>query len=169
MSYASILAAQRQNYMNLSLIGWSHLGSLIVKNLRQPWLMQRRRNKCIVAKVDIERNSLALPTFKTADRAEMRDYRFSLPRLFPYLPSDHRATVVVHYNKDSGSGLRKKYLNIILLEPIVITNCICIRLKNISSLGICLLPSSIWNVYFSPSCKNWACQLPRGSGQLMRN
>ena len=27
-------------------------------------LMQRRRNKCIVAKVDIERNSLALPTFK---------------------------------------------------------------------------------------------------------
>ena len=73
-------------------------------------LMQRRRNKCIVAKVDIERNSLALPTFKTADRAEMRDYRFSLPRLFPYLPSDHRATVVVHYNKDSGSGLRKKIL-----------------------------------------------------------
>ena len=37
MSYASILAAQRQNYMNISLIGWSHLGSLIVKNLRQPW------------------------------------------------------------------------------------------------------------------------------------
>ena len=38
VSYASILAAQRQNYMNISLIGWSHLGSLIVKNLRQPWL-----------------------------------------------------------------------------------------------------------------------------------
>ena len=28
MSYASILAAQRQNYMNISLIGWSHLRSL---------------------------------------------------------------------------------------------------------------------------------------------
>ena len=25
--------------MNISLIGWSHLGSLIVKNLQQPWLM----------------------------------------------------------------------------------------------------------------------------------
>ena len=37
MSYASILAAQGQNYMYKSLIGWSHLGSLIVKNLRQPW------------------------------------------------------------------------------------------------------------------------------------
>ena len=37
MSYASILAAQRQNFMNISLIGWSHLGSLIVKNLWQPW------------------------------------------------------------------------------------------------------------------------------------
>ena len=39
VSYALILAAQRQNYMNISLIGWSHLGSLIVKNLRQPWRM----------------------------------------------------------------------------------------------------------------------------------
>ena len=37
MSYASILAAQRQNYMNISLIGWSHLRSPIVKNIRQPW------------------------------------------------------------------------------------------------------------------------------------
>ena len=82
-------------------------------------LMQRRRNKCIGAKVDIERNSLTLQTFKTADRAEMRDYRFSLPRLFPYLPSDHRATVVVHYNKDSGSGLRK----IILEHYFAKTNC----------------------------------------------
>ena len=82
-------------------------------------LMQRRRNKCIGAKVDIERNSLALPTFKTADRAEMRDYRFSLPRLFPYLPSDHRATVEVHYNKDSGSGLRK----ILLEHYFAKTNC----------------------------------------------
>ena len=27
--------------MNISLIGWSHLGSLIVKNLRQPWPMQK--------------------------------------------------------------------------------------------------------------------------------
>ena len=26
--------------MNISLIGWSHLGSLIVKNLRQPWHMR---------------------------------------------------------------------------------------------------------------------------------
>ena len=45
MSYASILAAQRQNYMNISLIGWSHLGSIIVKNLRQPWHMQTKRNR----------------------------------------------------------------------------------------------------------------------------
>ena len=73
-------------------------------------LMQRRRNKCIGAKVDIERNSLTLPTFKTADRAEMRDYRFSLPRLFPYLPSDHQAPEVLHYNEDLGSGLRNKIL-----------------------------------------------------------
>ena len=43
MSYASILAAQKQNYMNISLIGWSHLGSLIVKNLRQPWHRKRIR------------------------------------------------------------------------------------------------------------------------------
>ena len=39
LQYASILAAQKQNYMNISLIGWYHQGSLIVKNLRQPWLM----------------------------------------------------------------------------------------------------------------------------------
>ena len=40
----------------------------------------------------------------------MRDYRFSLPRLFPYLPSHHRPPVEVHYNEDSGSGLRKRIL-----------------------------------------------------------
>ena len=39
MSYASILAAQRQKDMNISLIGWSHLGSPIVKNIRQPCLI----------------------------------------------------------------------------------------------------------------------------------
>ena len=36
MSYASILAAQRQNDMNISLIGWFHLGSPIVSNKRWP-------------------------------------------------------------------------------------------------------------------------------------
>ena len=30
--------------MNISLIGWSHLGSLIVKNLRQPWRMLGLKN-----------------------------------------------------------------------------------------------------------------------------
>ena len=50
VSYASILAAKRQKSMDMSLIGWSHQGSLIVENITRPrhkyssWLAEKLRN-----------------------------------------------------------------------------------------------------------------------------
>ena len=48
VSYASIfIATQRPKTMDISLIGWPHLGSLIVKNLRQPWHTYLINNICL--------------------------------------------------------------------------------------------------------------------------